>query len=742
MEQAEIIAYAERCFGGEPASCTYACPFKLDIRTFLERVSRGKWKQAYKAFRNATVFPGIAAELCSAPCRGRCQRETLGDEPLNLSAIENAVIRFAPDKRGEQYVLPAKKGSVAVIGAGIAGLAAALGLAQKKFTVTVFERTGEWGGKLRAHENFSRFEEDINNQFAFDKPEFRFNSEIKSLEDLNEFDAIFVATGENGTDFDLAGTFDEKLRNSENPRVFFGGGIVGEDAIHALANAAVNARMLEVFLQTGTASATYGAYDKRDCGHYVDHSGAEKKPLVVAASDAGYSEAEAKAEAARCMQCDCRKCLANCEMLEKFKKLPKKIASEVYTDIGAAPPYSTHMITRETYSCLDCGYCASVCPEGVNVGEILHLSRVQRAEDGVAPAALHDFWLREMAHAVNDAGYVYAENGKCEYLFFPGCQLGAMEPEHVIRAYEFLEKNYNSGIFLGCCGAPAYWAGRMDLFNENISNIRKIWGNYGKPTLVVACATCERMFKETLPEIQVISIYELMEKLRFPQLSIIKYNLSIVFDPCSAREDSAMKGAVRSLAANAGIALEELENPGKCCGNGGHIRAANRKLFEQMSQNRVEESPLPYIVYCANCRDVFDERGKECAHILDILFGLTPGKAPLIGEKRRNRMEVKLKMQEKSEKVAGNISQNSIELLIEPELAEEIDRKLIGEDEMREAIEKAENNGVKFIDSDNVIQCSLVKGSLTYWVRYKSLENGKFEIKNAYYHRMRIARED
>ncbi|MDR0859314.1 MAG: NAD(P)-binding protein, partial [Oscillospiraceae bacterium] len=422
MQQAEIIAYAERCFGGEPASCTYACPFRLDIRTFLERVSRGKWKQAYKTFRNAVVFPGIAAELCSAPCRDRCQRKVLDDEPLNLSALEAAVVRFAPDKRGEQYVLPAKKGTAAIVGAGLAGLAVALGLAQKKFTVTVFEQSQGWGGKLRSDERFARFEEDIQNQFAFDKPEFRFNSEVKNLAELNEFDAVFIATGQGGNDFGLAASFDEKLRNSADSRVFFGGGIIGEDAIHALASAADSARMIEVFLQTGKASATYGGYDKKDCGHYVEHDDEAKKPLVKAEFGENYTEDEAKSEAARCMQCDCRKCLASCEMLEKFRKLPKKIASEVYTDAGAAPPYSQHMITRETYSCLDCGYCGSICPEGVNVGEILQISRVQRAEDGVAPAALHDFWLREMAFAATEASYIYADGSNFEfmdYVFFP-----------------------------------------------------------------------------------------------------------------------------------------------------------------------------------------------------------------------------------------------------------------------------------------------------------------------------------
>ncbi|MDR0916634.1 MAG: NAD(P)-binding protein [Oscillospiraceae bacterium] len=747
MQQSEITAYAERCFGGEPASCSYACPFNLDIRTFLERVSRGRWKQAYKSLRNAVVFPTVVAELCPAPCRGRCQRETLGDAPLDLSAIEHAVVRYTPDRRGEQYALPPKQGSVAVVGAGLAGLAAALGLAQKKYTVTVFEREASWGGALREHEHYERFDEDIRLQFAFDMPEFRYNTEITSLDELRDFDAVFVATGDGGVDFGLTPTFDPKLRNSADARVFFGGGVIGDDAIASLASAADSARMIEVFLQTGKASETYGGYDKRDCGHYVDHAGEPKKPLIVAASPDGYTEDETRAEAARCMQCDCRKCLASCEMLEKYRKLPTKIASEVYTDSGAAPPYSTHMITRETYSCLDCGYCGSVCPEGVDSGEILHLSRVQRAEDGVAPAALHDFWLREMAHATTDAAYVSAGRGKstCEYVFFPGCQLGAMDTRHVTESYEWLACNFDCGVMLGCCGAPAYWAGRMDLFNDNISSIRSTWETLGRPTFVVACATCERMFRDATPDIAVVTLYELMAERKFIPLSTVNCQLSTVFDPCAAREDTAMRTAVRTLASGAGIALEELQNQGKCCGNGGHIRAANRELFEQMSQNRADESPLPYIVYCANCRDVFDERGKSCAHILDVLFGITPEKAPLIGEKRRNRMEVSRMLREKIEggnAPAADVPHDAIELVIAPELAEEIDRKLIGSDEMREAIYLAERGGAKFIDADGVCQCSLVKSALTYWVRYKPLGDGRFEIVSAYYHRMRIARED
>ena len=63
-----------KCFNGEPASCSYACPFHLDIRSFLEKAGKGRWMPAYKELRNAVVFPVLVSVLCDEPCRDRCQR--------------------------------------------------------------------------------------------------------------------------------------------------------------------------------------------------------------------------------------------------------------------------------------------------------------------------------------------------------------------------------------------------------------------------------------------------------------------------------------------------------------------------------------------------------------------------------------------------------------------------------------------------------------------------------------------
>ena len=102
-----------------------------------------------------------------------------------------------------------------------------------------------------------------------------------------------------------------------------------------------------------------------------------------------------------------------------------------------------------------------------------------------------------------------------------------------------------------------------------------------------------------------------------------------------------MENGVRKLAEKSGISLRELAEQNRCCGYGGHMRTANPALYDEIVSNRSEASPAPYIVYCANCREVFASQGKKCAHILDLVFGLDPGeKIPSLQEKRYNSLNV------------------------------------------------------------------------------------------------------
>jgi Fe-S oxidoreductase len=748
MKLEEATAYTARCIHGEPASCSCACPFHLDIRSFVEKVGKGKWGVAYKALRNAVVFPAIVSALCDQPCRNHCQRPLMGDEAIAIRDLEAACFRYTKNRKPESYAIPPKDKSIAVVGAGVAGLSCALLLAQKKFPVTVFEKEDGWGGGLRSHPRFSEFDADIALQFSAVKVEFRYRRAVRELGELAEFDAIFVATGAGGDSFGLLQSWERDLLTTSLPNVFMGGTLCGAALMESIVQGTEASMNIEVFLQTGKAAHTYGQPEKGNCERYLSHEGAVSAPRVEAADPGGYTEEEAKLEAARCFLCDCDKCLVSCEMLKLFRKVPHKIAVEVFNDMGTNPPFSIRTLTREAYSCNICGYCKSICPEKVDIGALLRFSRTARMNAGDYPAVLYDFWLREMDFASSEGSFFSAPKGKekCEYAFYPGCQLGASNPEHVLKTYEILSAKYDAGIFIGCCGAPAYWAGDEARFRSNLENIRQGWNVMGMPTLILACATCESLFRVFLPEIKGISLYELLAKTEgivparaFPEAA--------VFDPCSARDDNEMQSGVRKLAATAGVVIEELKEKNRCCGHGGHMRTANPKLYDQITQHRAEASEKPYIVYCANCREVFASRGKKCAHILDMVLGLEAGsRVPSLQEKRDNSLKTKRDLMDKTQgtNFAPQVHEwDELSLVLADQLQKSMDAKLISAADLKEAIWLAEKSGDKFYDEkDGMRMCSMVKPVITYWVQYKLTAAKTYEIFSAYYHRMRFNREE
>ena len=747
MKMKDAAGFTSRCFNGEPASCSYACPFHLDIRSFLEKAGKGRWTAAYKELRNAVVFPVIVSVLCGQPCRERCQRTLTGDEAIALRDLEKAAVKYVKSRKPEAYFIPPKMRTIAVVGAGVSGLSCALNLAQKKYLVTVFEKEDGWGGSLRNHPRFSEFDEDIALQFSAVDVDFKFGTEIKGLEKLNEFDAVYIATGAGGESFGLLKSWEGSLLTTANPRVFMGGELCGASLMEGIALGPELSKTIEVFLQTGKASGTHGGYDKKYCGHYLEHEGVESSPVVKASSEDGYTEEEARREAARCLQCDCVKCMTACEMLKRFRKKPHRMAVEVFTDSQAGGAISSRSLTRETYSCNICGYCKSICPESVDMGALLQFSRTARRNSGAHPPALHDFWLREMDFAASEGSFYSAPKGRdrCEYAFFPGCQLGASGPEYVLKAYEYLKEKWNSGIFLGCCTAPAYWAGEESRMDRNMEKIRQNWSDMGKPTLIFACATCESIFSRYLPEVNRVSLYQLLADDDDIVLKRV-YESAAVFDPCAARDDHGMELGVRKLAEKAGTDLRELKEHNRCCGYGGHMRIANPSLYEEIVRNRTAASEDPYIVYCANCREVFTLQEKECTHILDMVFGFDPdGKVPSLQEKRDNCLMVKKELMKAitgADFTPGTHDWDELVLIIGEETGKEMEKRLISESDVREAIWLAESTGDKFRDADGeVFMCSMVKTVLTYWVQYRKAAPNTYEIISAYSHRMRFGRE-
>ena len=733
MQLEDFSQYTRNCFNGEPASCSCACPFGLDVRAFAEKCAGGRWNAAWKAFRTAAVFPTLVAALCPAPCREHCQRAGLGGA-IDLPGLESASIRFAKNKKADSFNIPPKDKKVAVVGAGPAGLSAALQLALKKYIVTVFEREETWGGSLRSHPRFPEFDEEFRFQFTAVKPgflEFVYGREIREPEELANFDAVYLATGRGGAAW-------------EGDRFYLGGEAAGKSLIEGVAMGPQAAKAMESFLMTGRREEIHDPRHENPCERYLPHPGVEAEPPRDPETEEG-----ALAEAARCLQCDCSACMDGCEMLKKYRKKPHGIARETYADSAAAPPIATQSIVRQTYSCTNCGLCREVCPERADLGAVFMLSRSDRFRRNTGPKAFHDYWLRELDLASGEASVCLPPPGKqtCSYAFFPGCRLGMDAPEQVKAAYRFLTdlKPGEVGLMLGCCGVPALWAGDLDRLEAVKAKLREEWTSLGKPTLVFACATCERTFADALPEIPQVSLYALMAeaglkpaKNPFPQAA--------VFDPCAARAFGEMKSAVRELAGRAGAELEELEGPSRCCGYGGHIRIPNPEMYREIGENSAALSDKPYLVYCANCLEVFRERGKAAAHILDLYFPGGQEKTPTILEKHENALRLKQSLMKEiwnMDFAPERQPWDGLRLTLEDGLEEKLERCFISLRDIQETIWTAETGGDKLVSEEGWSLASLVKPVVTYWVQYKPTPGGGAEdytVSTAYSHRIKWER--
>ena len=139
-----------RCMDCGIPFCHQGCPLGNLIPDWNDLVYRDRWREAIDRLHATNNFPEFTGTLCPAPCEGSCVLG-INDDPVTIKAIELAIVDHA---FAEGWVRPeppaARTGkTVAVIGSGPAGLAAAQQLNRAGHLVTVFERDDRMGGLLR-----------------------------------------------------------------------------------------------------------------------------------------------------------------------------------------------------------------------------------------------------------------------------------------------------------------------------------------------------------------------------------------------------------------------------------------------------------------------------------------------------------------------------------------------------------------------------------------------------------------
>jgi glutamate synthase (NADPH/NADH) small chain len=201
----ELQEQGARCMECGVPFCHSGCPLGNLIPDWNDLVYRDNFAQAIEQLHRTNNFPEFTGRLCPAPCEAACVLEIEEGNAVTIKQIELAIVNRAWD---EGWIVPKPPATrtgrtVAVIGAGPAGLAAAQQLNRAGRSVTVFERDEAAGGLVRFGVPDFKIEKWIVErrvqQLVDEGVEFRYGMDVGvdvSADELrSRFDAVVVATG-------------------------------------------------------------------------------------------------------------------------------------------------------------------------------------------------------------------------------------------------------------------------------------------------------------------------------------------------------------------------------------------------------------------------------------------------------------------------------------------------------------------------------------------------------------------
>ncbi len=198
---------ASRCSQCGTPFCQVHCPLQNNIPDWLKLTAEGRLKDAYEISSATNSLPEVCGSICPQDrlCEGNCVIEQSGHGTVTIGAVEKFITNTAWENGWIEPIKPMTelKQSVGIIGAGPAGIAAAMELRKEGFQVTIYDRYDRTGGLLiygipnfkldksvvlRRTKLLKDSNVNIINNFEVGK-----DSTLKELKDKH--DAILIATG-------------------------------------------------------------------------------------------------------------------------------------------------------------------------------------------------------------------------------------------------------------------------------------------------------------------------------------------------------------------------------------------------------------------------------------------------------------------------------------------------------------------------------------------------------------------
>ena len=184
--------------------CQVGCPAHTDVSTYIGLISQARFDEAYLLNRKANLVPGVLGRTCARPCEPVCRRNKIDGKPISICWLKRAASDHREYRHHAERPPVTKDKTVAIVGAGSAGLACARDLRELGYAVTIYEEYPTAGGvmvngipvwrlpRYVTMEECDEYMADIGVEIKYNT---RVGRDIQVSDLLQQYDSVYLAAG-------------------------------------------------------------------------------------------------------------------------------------------------------------------------------------------------------------------------------------------------------------------------------------------------------------------------------------------------------------------------------------------------------------------------------------------------------------------------------------------------------------------------------------------------------------------
>lgn len=362
--------------------CQIGCPAGMEIPKMLRYIAAGNDRAAIEVIKRTIPLPAILGRICPAPCEKVCRRAKI-DQSVSICRLK----RFAADTdldSAEPLMPPVRcnnNKTVVIVGAGPCGLSAAYYLAQIGVSCMLYDEHESPGGALRYAEIDrtllpleivdKEVQQILKRNVTF-MPRQRVGQDISFESLCRQADAVLIATGDSALYDKSCFPLDEKegkirinrkTYETSQSGVFAAGGAIGSRrlCVRAVADGREAAEAITAFLD-GKARVIEHSFNSRmglltaEENHAMMTGVSFETRYESLEPAAGFNESQARAEARRCLHCNCRKA-DNCRLRDLATAYDVRQNTWRGERKKMTRVISNNKIVYEPGKCIQCGLC-------------------------------------------------------------------------------------------------------------------------------------------------------------------------------------------------------------------------------------------------------------------------------------------------------------------------------------------------------------------------------------------------